>query len=141
MTNFTPEMIEKAKTAKSADELVVLAKENGMEMSEAQAKAYYEQLHPASGELSDDELDNVAGGGCYAGDGRLVVSMGYSCFLLKGWVCKKCGNTTHKGKGGTDFYPLYHVCSNCGELADCGHCKNCTYEKGLWLCNNEKYSK
>ena len=28
------------------------------------ASVYFAQLHPASGELSDDELNAVSGGGC-----------------------------------------------------------------------------
>ena len=68
---FTPELIEKAKEAKNPEELMALAKENGIEMTEESAKAYFEQLHPKTGELSDDELDNVAGGGCQSNNGRL----------------------------------------------------------------------
>ena len=64
MKNLTPEMIEKAKAAKSAEELLALAKENGVEMTVDEAKTYFAQLNPKSGELSDDDLDNVAGGGC-----------------------------------------------------------------------------
>ena len=37
--------------------------------TEEEAKAYFEQLHPKTGELSDDELDNVAGGGCHTKTG------------------------------------------------------------------------
>lgn len=33
-----------------------------MEMTEEQAKAYFEKLNSKADELSDDELDNVAGG-------------------------------------------------------------------------------
>ena len=57
------EMFEKAKEAKSVEELMSLAKENGMELSKESAAAYFEEMHK-SGELSDGELDNVAGGGC-----------------------------------------------------------------------------
>lgn len=64
--NLTSEIMEKAKQAKSADALLTIAKENGMEMTEEEAKAYFAQLHPASGEIADDELENVAGGGCAA---------------------------------------------------------------------------
>ena len=35
---FTPELIEKAKSAKTPEELMALAKENGMELTEAEAK-------------------------------------------------------------------------------------------------------
>ena len=66
MKNLTPEMIEKAKAAKSAEELLELAKANGVEMTADEAATYFAQLTPTSGELSDDDLNNVAGGasGC-----------------------------------------------------------------------------
>ncbi len=56
-------LLEKAKQANSPEELLALAKENGYPLDEEGAKAYFEKIHK-SGELSDDELDNVAGGGC-----------------------------------------------------------------------------
>lgn len=74
MTNFTPEMIEKAKAAKTAEELLVLAKENNVELTEEEAKAYFVQLNPNLGELTDEELDNVAGGGC--GDDQYQIKHG-----------------------------------------------------------------
>ena len=64
MKNFNSEMIEKAKSAKSAEELCEMAKAAGTELSSDEAAAYFAQLNPVSGELSDDELDNVSGGGC-----------------------------------------------------------------------------
>lgn len=67
MANYTPDMIEKAKTARSAEELVTLAKENGLEMSAGEAEVCFARLHPVMGELDDDDLDNVAGGGCGSG--------------------------------------------------------------------------
>ena len=73
------EIMAKAKEAKSVEELMALAKENGMEMTEESANTYWGQLHPASGELSDEELDNVSGGGCYASDGYLMTSIGPTC--------------------------------------------------------------
>ena len=65
------ELLAKAKNAKTPEELIALAKENGTEMTEESAKAYFHQLNPKTGELSDDELDNVAGGGCQSNNGRL----------------------------------------------------------------------
>ena len=62
MKNFDAEMIEKAKTVKSAEELLELAKANGVEMTEDEAATYFAQLNPKSDELSDDDLDNVSGG-------------------------------------------------------------------------------
>ncbi len=60
---MTPEMIAKAKECKSAEELLALAKENNIEMSAEEAAEKYALLHN-DGELSDDELDSAAGGGC-----------------------------------------------------------------------------
>ena len=55
------EFIEKAQAAKSPEELAALARENNIELTEEQAKEYYDRLHSGS-ELVDDELDMVAGG-------------------------------------------------------------------------------
>ena len=107
------ELIAKAKKAKTPEELMALAKENGIEMTEETATTYFEQLNPKTGELADEELDNVAGGGCYAKDGRLVVSALHIC-------------NNFSGKRGI---------RNNGEYAECCTCRHCTYEKGLWLCN------
>jgi predicted ribosomally synthesized peptide with nif11-like leader len=62
MTNLTAELIAKAKAAKSAEELLELAKENGIELTEEEAKTCFEQLH-TNAAISDDELEAVAGGG------------------------------------------------------------------------------
>ena len=59
--NFTNEQLTKAKAAKSAEELLALAKENGIEMTEEEAKKYFAELHK-EGELADEELSNVSGG-------------------------------------------------------------------------------
>lgn len=59
--NITKELLEKAKTAKTAEELLELAKAENIELTEEQAKEYFATIH-ASGELSDEELDNVSGG-------------------------------------------------------------------------------
>ncbi len=58
------EFIAKLKEAKSADEILALAKENGIELSEDKAKELFSQLN-ASGELSDDDLEKVAGGNIF----------------------------------------------------------------------------
>lgn len=58
---LTKELIEKAKTAKSAEELLEMAKAENIELSKEEASKVYAELHK-TGELSDEELDNVAGG-------------------------------------------------------------------------------
>ena len=61
MKNLTPEMIDKAKAAKSAEELLEIAKANGVELTAEEAKTYFEPVK-ANSAVSDDELDIVAGG-------------------------------------------------------------------------------
>ena len=60
---FSKELIEKAKTAKSAEELLAMSKAEGFELPEGEAKTVFSKLNK-TGELSDEELDNVSGGGC-----------------------------------------------------------------------------
>lgn len=130
MENLSEELLEKAKQTKSVEELLSLAKENGVEMTEEQANAYFTQLHKASGEIADDELENVAGGGCHSGDGRLVVTERYDC---ENWICT-CGNNRSK----TEIFSrnANEVCTSCGRGRCCKNCKYMSYERGLWLCSN-----
>ena len=58
---ISKELLEKAKQAKTAEELLEIAKAENIEMSEEQAAKAFAELNK-SGELSDEELDNVAGG-------------------------------------------------------------------------------
>ena len=116
MNNLTPEMIEKAKAARSAEELLALAKENNVEMTEDEAKTYFAQLNPKGGEVSDDELENVSGGGCSDPE---VPCYG-SC---ERWVCRKCGtpySETVKYSFGDSRY-----CHNCKpwRIVSCEDCK------------------
>ena len=105
MKNLTPEMIEKAKTAKSAEELLEIAKANGAEMTTDEAATYFAQLNPKSGELDDDDLDNVAGGACDTKDDAktkaanlacpkcgTVGNFNHYCSYNKGhkWICISC---------------------------------------------------
>ena len=117
------------------EELAAFAAENGIEFNEEQAKAYFDEMHK-TGELSDDELDNVAGGGCNKSDGRLIVTIGHSC---GNWACKYCGLKVD---------PNSHRCPNHAYelmlLQAPGICKNCkymSYEKGMWLCNHPANKK
>ncbi len=63
MENITKEMIEQARLAESPEELLAMARENGIELTAEDAQRYFDNWH-ASAELSDEELENVAGGGC-----------------------------------------------------------------------------
>ena len=122
---LSEELIAKAKGTKTPEELAALAKESSIDLTEEEAKAYFEQLHPKTGELADEELDNVSGGGCHNG-GRLVVSVMHYC---DEWRCKDDGSQC-------DIDDILVRCNTCGVAAYCHSCQYCTYEKGLWLCNN-----
>ena len=50
------ELIARAKETGTVEELLALAKENGTELTEEEAKTYFDQLHQKTGELSDEEL-------------------------------------------------------------------------------------
>ncbi len=61
---MTEEMMQQAKQCKSAEELLELAKENGIELGAEEATAYFAALHN-EGAMSDEELDAASGGGCF----------------------------------------------------------------------------
>lgn len=63
MEDIKKELLELAMKAKSSQEIKELAKENGYDIDDREANFIYEYLHK-SGELSEDELKNVSGGGC-----------------------------------------------------------------------------
>ena len=100
---ITQEMIEQAKQAQSAEEILSLAKENGVEMTAEEAQKYYELWHTAV-ELSDEELDNVAGG----------CSKDYEAIITHEQTCPKCGVILeYKGKSVGSYKggePLYSFC-------------------------------
>ena len=87
---FTAELMEKAKSAKSPEELITLAKENGTEITAEEAANYFAKLNKKSGDIDDEELENVAGGGCYNSDGRLIVTAFNNC---EHWSCVHCGHS------------------------------------------------
>lgn len=58
---ISKELLEKAKTAKSAEELLAMTNAENIELTEEQAAKAFAEINKA-GELSDEELDNVTGG-------------------------------------------------------------------------------
>ncbi len=135
MAEFNNELLEKARAAKSPEEIIALAKENDVLLSEEEANAYFEQMNK-TGELSDDELDSVAGGGCHSGDGRLVVTSLYSC---KDFSCVCGAGNSVVLRGATQN--MHYVCTSCSRARGCDTCKYCSYENGLWLCSNPANNK
>lgn len=58
---FSKELIEKAKTAGTPEELLAMAKAEKMEITAEEAAKIFADLNKA-GELADEELDSVSGG-------------------------------------------------------------------------------
>ena len=55
------ELLEKLKAAKSVEELIEMAKANGVEIAPDKAEELFAKLN-ADGEISDDDVENIAGG-------------------------------------------------------------------------------
>lgn len=136
---FTPEQLAQARAAETPEALAAFAAENGVTLTPEEAQAYFNQLHQATGEVSDEELDNVAGGGCMNG-GYMVVTALTQCAEPSNWHCKDCCGEGHGNKENTK---TYYYCDRLGTgirvdgplyCKDCLHCK---YERGLWLCKNK----
>ena len=89
MNHFPPELIAKIKAAKSAEDLIQLAREYNVELTEEATKSFFEQFH-ANGIASDESLESVAGGW---GANTNSASVGDRVKLL-GLKCAKCGSTT-----------------------------------------------
>ena len=66
-SKITKEMLEKAAKCETAEELIALAKESGVELTKTEAEAYMAELENC--ELSSDALDKVAGGEMCTGIG------------------------------------------------------------------------
>lgn len=113
-------MIEKAKAAKSAEELLALAKENNVEMTADEAATFFAQLNPKSGELNDDDLDNVAGGfGC---EDSIANDSGKLVCVTSGEFCSECGSKTGYITA-TGYVGVNILCDKCKTLiATIGEC-------------------
>lgn len=128
--NFTEEQMKKFNETKSIEEALALAKEEGVDVPEAEIRKFYFATHKSpEGELSDDELDNVAGGIYACNDGRMVTTLISYCTH---WKCYNCGGVLQKpGEWSWE-------CEKCGSSkTNCDGCVYCTYEKGMWLCNHK----
>ena len=60
---LTKEILEKALHCKTTEELIALAKAEGIEITKEQAESYMNELEDR--ELDINALDKVAGGHCY----------------------------------------------------------------------------
>ena len=94
---LTSKMKHVAMQAKSVEELLKLAEAYGYEVSKEEAEEIYAELNQEEA-LADEELENVAGGGCYSTSihGYLIVTSVNRCELFlqsgsrSGSTCSGC---------------------------------------------------
>ena len=99
----------------------------GKDITDEQAQAWLD-AHP-TGKIQDEELENVAGGGCHSPGGWLITTIGNRC---DHFVCKHCG---HDRPG---IHPCGVICTDGYDPARRPICKNCKYCEygGSWLCKH-----
>ena len=116
------ELIEKARQAECPEDIMKIAKENDIYMVKEEAENIYKQLH-TSGELADNELEDVAGGGCKGAGGKTIVTSGCKCFTGK---FESVGNVKDPG--------AWYTFSIEGT---CGRCKHLQLKLGMGYCGVE----
>ena len=117
--NLTNEQLIKAKECKSAEELLAYANEIGYELTEDEAKMYFNDWHK-EGELADEELDNVAGGSTCI-NGRSYSDEDH------GWLIVTAGNSC-------DMYTYQDKWALSTDNGTCYNCINLDIEDGIYYC-------
>ena len=108
MSDTAKKLQELALRAQSAEEIEQLARAEGIELSESDAKLWYDRLHGNdSGEISDAELGAVAGGAC---KGTRTVRPGID----------KCGHGFCQCFATCKFYKAHDDDPNVGECGNPG---------------------
>ncbi len=114
--NFSNEQIAKAKAAKSVEEFLTLAKENGMELTEEEATKYFAELHK-EGELPDEALEAITGGKDYEFfDLSHTVGVWYDPNIGR-WLCPNCEHTLsycESDSADSGTFDVYK-CDSCGK--------------------------
>ncbi len=139
------ELIQKAKAAKSPEEILELARENGMtDFTEENARTYFDTVKKR-GELADSELENATGGGCAVkGHGQKMVLPINVC---DHWMCEYCNGARMSLRPRSQYLDekylnlcdpeRFDVDDKYYHLQECRYCYYCSYERGAWWCNNK----
>ena len=134
---FSTEQIEKAFAAASAEELLAMAKADGIELTEEEAKHYYEVLHeeqPTEEQLrtlSEEELANIAGGSqCKGGK---TYSSDFPYYLIT-----TAGNSCPGYLEGTSllYHTLFHF--DAAIKGTCWHCAHATTKGCVTYCERRR---
>lgn len=133
-----------AKAAKSGEEILALAKENEIEMTETEAEETFNILNK-TGELSDEELENVSGGGCkteVGGKKYTVVTSALGCmngqyennWKDSGYV-DWYGEKIHVLAYAKDHKSLRSTWRTHSRDGQCGYCRWLSFKGGLGYCS------
>ena len=124
---ITEETMEKLRAAQSAEELIAMAREEGIELPEEQVTANMEALK--NGELTDEEMERYVGGGWWNDFVNWI--MGYPSFIdvsynpVSGrYFCPHCNDGDH-----TISY-ISNIITSSGYYADVYNCYHCN--SWLW---------
>jgi len=125
-------------SAAENDRVDEFLKAHGCGAYEEDIEKFFAEMTEKSGELDDDELENVAAGkkcGTVYKDNRPVVAIINKCNRFK---CKHC-----KSDDSSLTYEMLDAfeggrCSVCWASAACGNCIYCKYKGGLWICYNDE---
>ncbi len=143
---MTNELIWKVKECETVEELLALAKENNYPLTEEDAAKIINE-RSQTGELSDDELDNVSGGGCtieWNGGIYDVVSSGKKCytgqyepgFETSGYIYlngNKPLNNDHK--------QLRTTWASFSSKGCCGTCLHLRFQNNIGYCGKSRVRK
>ena len=112
MKAFNSELIKKAKAAKTAEELMEIVKAGGVELTADEASSCFAQLNPKQGEILDDDLENVVGGGCGSSDSKEEETHNF--------VCRMCGSKNPPKTVYWETLGYGRGCSDCGNYYEFG---------------------
>ena len=113
------ELLAKAKEAKDEKELYEMAKKEGIDLTEDSVKSLYKRLH-SEGELSDDDLDSVSGGGCQTkinNHNFTVVSSACNCFTGKYREAGYNERNRYDNEGYRGYWRTFSSPGQCGRCA------------------------
>ena len=133
---MTEEQIQKARTAGSAEELLEMAKAEGIELTLEQAQESFTQLNPPQGELADEELSNVAGGGCGTAIGTHEYTVVTSCHrcgrYVTGYWENSDGEVMFSWGDNPGLRKTWYQCSSDGQ---CGRCRHLKFKGSTGVCD------
>lgn len=120
------ELLRKAKEAEDEKELIEMAEKEGIGLTEEAASSLFKRLHSPEGELPDDELGDIAGGGCITkicGMEFTTVSSACNCFT---------GKFKHNkdGEVRADNYQYRKYWYTFSSTGQCGHCMYLEFKNG-----------